>query len=134
LPSGNQASGGQAAGIYGEIYETMRGDLQKPFGEKGTFSIRKFIREQSRKKLFFEYSVSNSMILKSLYSILYDSVIKEVLSKKKNNGKIFFIIDEFSLLPYLNHIENGINFGRDRGARFIIATQNMNQIADIYGE
>ncbi|MGC8995705.1 MAG: hypothetical protein ACP5JT_03335 [Thermoplasmata archaeon] len=47
MPSGNQAYGGQAAGIYGEIYETMRGVLQKHFGEKGTFSIRKFIREQS---------------------------------------------------------------------------------------
>ncbi len=134
LPGSNQALGGQAAGVYGEIYETMRAVLQKPFGEKGTFSIRKFIREETRKKLFFEYSVSNSMILKSLYSILYDLAIKEVLSNKKNKGKTFFIIDEFSLLPYLHYIENGINFGRDRGARFIIATQNMNQIADIYGE
>ncbi|MGC8618757.1 MAG: type IV secretory system conjugative DNA transfer family protein [Thermoplasmata archaeon] len=129
LPKGDQASG-----VYGEIYETMRAVLQRPFDEKGTFSIRNFVRQEGKRKLFFEYSVSTSLVLKPLYSVLYDLAIKEVLSHKKPKGRTFFIIDEFSLLPYLRYIENGINFGRERGARFVIAAQNMNQIVDIYGE
>jgi type IV secretory pathway TraG/TraD family ATPase VirD4 len=130
IPEGSQ----QALGVYGEIYETMRPLLQESFGQVGNFSIRNFVRMRGGKTLFLEYSVNTSMILKPLFSTLYDLTIKEVLSNKAVKGRVFFIIDEFSLLPYLQYIENGINFGRDRGARFVIAAQNMNQIVDIYGE
>lgn len=124
----------QAAGVKGEIYQVMRPILQGPFGERGDFSVRKFVRDRQGRALFLEYSVNTSMVLKPLYSVLYDLAIKEVLSSNSIKGRIFFIIDEFSLLPYLQYIENGINFGRDRGARFVISAQNMNQIVDIYGE
>jgi type IV secretory pathway TraG/TraD family ATPase VirD4 len=129
LPEGSQASG-----VYGEIYETMRALLQESFGQGGGFSIRDFVRKRGGRTLFLEYSVNTSMILKPLFSTLYDLAIKEVLSNKASKGRTFFVIDEFSLLPYLQYIENGINFGRDRGARFVIAAQNMNQIVDIYKE
>jgi len=124
----------QGSGVFGEIYTHMRPLLQEPFGQEGNFSIRKFVRGRGGKALFFEYSVNTSMVLKPLFSALYDLAIKETLSNKPLKGRTFFIIDEFSLLPYLQYIENGINFGRDRGARFVIAAQNMNQIIDIYGE
>jgi type IV secretory pathway TraG/TraD family ATPase VirD4 len=124
----------QGSGVFGEIYANMRPLLQDPFGQAGNFSIRKFVRERGGKALFFEYSLNTSMVLKPLFSTLYDLAIKEVLSNKVLKGRTFFVIDEFSLLPYLQYIENGINFGRDRGARFVIAAQNMNQIVDIYGE
>jgi len=126
--------GPQGWGVFGEIYANMRPLLQEPFGQEGNFSIRKFVRERGGKALFFEYSLNTSMILKPLFSTLYDLAIKEVLSNKAPKGRTFFVIDEFSLLPYLQYIENGINFGRDRGARFVISAQNMNQIVDIYGE
>ena len=126
--------GSQGSGVFGEIYANMRPLLQEPFDQAGTFSIRKFVRERGGKALFFEYSLNTSMILKPLFSTLYDLAIKEVLSSKAPKGRTFFVIDEFSLLPYLQYIENGINFGRDRGARFVIAAQNMNQIVDIYGQ
>ena len=47
---------------------------------------------------------------------------------------MWFIVDEFRLLPNLQHIDNGINFGRSLGAKFILGAQNVEQIFHSYGE
>ena len=47
---------------------------------------------------------------------------------------MFFIIDEFKLLPNLYHIDNGVNFGRSLGAKFVVAMQNVQQIIEAYGK
>jgi Type IV secretion-system coupling protein DNA-binding domain len=46
---------------------------------------------------------------------------------------VFFVLDEFALLPQLSHISNGINFGRSLGLKFIVGTQNVNQVLKAYG-
>jgi type IV secretory pathway TraG/TraD family ATPase VirD4 len=46
---------------------------------------------------------------------------------------VFFVLDEFALLPQLSHIGNGINFGRSLGLKFLAGTQNMSQVIEAYG-
>ena len=46
---------------------------------------------------------------------------------------VFFVMDEFALLPQLAHISDGVNFGRSLGLKFIVGTQNVDQILHAYG-
>lgn len=127
--------GPQAQGVYGELVGTLYPILNGPFGEKGTFSIRNFVRQPKKRAVFFVFGINTSKALTPAYKIMYDLAIKEVLTRKaKGGGRTFFVIDEFSLLPNLNYIENGLNFGRGLGARFIISTQNVNQVIDAYNQ
>ena len=65
---------------------------------------------------------------------MFDLAIKEALCRKKSAGSVYFITDEFSLLPNLRHVDDAVNFGRSLGIKFLIGYQNIEQIADIYGE
>lgn len=56
------------------------------------------------------------------------------MGKKRSRGNVWFVIDEFSLIPNLLHIDSGINFGRSQGLKFIIGVQNIPQIYKAYGE
>lgn len=44
------------------------------------------------------------------------------------------VIDEFKLLPKLQHIDDALNFGRSLGIKVIAGIQNITQLYDIYGE
>ena len=50
-----------------------------------------------------------------------------------SRGSVFFVLDEFALLPQLSHISTGINFGRSLGLKFIAGTQNVSQVLKAYG-
>ena len=47
---------------------------------------------------------------------------------RKVPDNFYFVLDEFALLPRLSHIGDGINFGRELGLQFLVATQNVNQV------
>ncbi len=65
---------------------------------------------------------------------MFDNAIKHALSRKRTNGNVFFVTDEFRLLPYLEHIDDAVNFGRSLGVKFLLSIQNVNQIYENYGE
>ena len=44
------------------------------------------------------------------------------------------MIDEFRLLPHLEHIDDGVNFGSSLGAKFFLGVQNIEQVFHAYGE
>lgn len=44
------------------------------------------------------------------------------------------ICDEFKLIPLLEHIEDGVNFGRSMGLKILAGIQSIEQLVDIYGE
>ena len=73
-------------------------------------------------------------MLSPIYSLLFDMAIKEALCRSKSDGNVFFVTDEFSLLPNLSHVDDAVNFGRSLGIKFMIGIQNVNQIFDNYGE
>lgn len=69
-----------------------------------------------------------------IYSLLIDLALKEVLGRGNQNGNVYMIFDEFKLLPYLQHIDDGVNFGRSLGLKIMAGIQSVNQMTEAYGE
>ena len=127
------AKSGQTLGVISELQSATRELLVGNFAQKGTLSMRKLIREKGRRAIFVEYDLGIGGVLTPIYRLLFDLAIKEALCRERNEGNVYFIMDEFSLLPHLQHIDDGVNFGRSMGARFIIGAQNISQVYDAYG-
>ena len=123
----------QTQGVYSELRNVANELFIGNFRERGGFSVREFIRNKGGRILFIEYDLSIGKVLTPIYKVMIDLAIKEALSRDKSEGNVFFVIDEFKLLPNLYHIDDGVNFGRSLGAKFIVAMQNIQQIIDGYG-
>ena len=124
----------QTQGVYSELRNVTNELFVGNFRRKGDFSVREFVMEKKGRILFIEYDLSIGKVLTPIYKALFDLAIKESLSRSKSEGNVFFIIDEFKLLPNLYHIDNGVNFGRSLGAKFVVAMQNVQQIIEAYGK
>lgn len=124
----------QALGVLAEIQQMVRSLFVGNFERKGTLSIRQLVREKKGRKIFIEYDIGVGGMLTPIYSLLFDLAIKEALCRDKSDGNVYFVCDEFKLLPNLQHIDDAVNFGRSLGIKFMIGVQNVDQIIDIYGE
>lgn len=124
----------QSQGVYSELRAVANELLIGNFKKIGDFSIRSFVRNKGGRILFVEYDLGVGSVLTPIYKALFDLAIKETLSRKRSDGNVYFVIDEFSLLPHLYHISDGVNFGRSLGAKFIVAMQNCQQIIEAYGK
>ena len=127
-------TGGQALGVYAELLGTFRKLFTGIFADRGLFSIRDFVKEKGGRVLYIEYDLSLGNILAPMYSLLFDLALKEALGRSNHEGNVFLICDEFKLLPYLQHIEDGVNFGRSLGVKVIAGLQSINQLTEIYDE
>ena len=124
---------GQTLGVISELQSATRELLVGNFAKEGSLSMRRLIREKGGRAIFVEYDLGIGGVLTPVYRLLFDLAIKEALCRERNEGNVYFIMDEFSLLPHLQHIDDGVNFGRSLGARFIIGAQNISQVYDAYG-
>jgi hypothetical protein len=109
------------------------------FGVAGEFSVRSFIRCKQGRALFISHDLAIGASLLPVFQVLIDMAVKEALEIGRRNlvsgpGRVFFVLDEFALLPPLVHLGDGINFGRELGLRFIAGTQNMHQVLAGYGD
>jgi type IV secretory pathway TraG/TraD family ATPase VirD4 len=125
---------GQAEGVISEIQQIIRQVFVGNFAKQGTLSLRQLIRAKGGKKIFIEYDIGIGSMLAPIYTLLFDIAIKEALSRAKSDGNVFFIVDEFKLLPNLKHIDDAVNFGRSLGIKFMIGIQNIDQIIEAYNE
>ena len=125
---------GQALGVLAELQQVVRSVFVGNFAKRGTLSIRNLVRNKGGKKIFIEYDIGIGGMLTPIYSLLFDLAIKEALCRSKSDGNVFFVCDEFKLLPNLKHIDDAVNFGRSLGIKFMIGVQNIDQIIEIYGE
>jgi len=120
------------------VIATMRNELLNVFSgnfvKPGDFSIRKFVRSKGARVLFIEYDLSRGRVLSPIYKTLMDMAIKESLCRNRSKGNVYFVIDEFRLLPKLDYMDTGVNLGRSLGSKFIVGMQNIKQIESIYGE
>jgi hypothetical protein len=120
--------------ILAFLQQQVRAAFSGVFGTPGDFSVRRFVREKGAKALFVEFDISSGSLLLPIYRVLIDLAIKESLGRSRTAGNVFFIMDEFALLPQLTHLANGINFGRSLGIKFVVGTQNTSQVTSAYGE
>ena len=125
---------GQTLGVMAELQQMIREVFVGNFSKNGTLSLREIAKNKGGKVVFVEYDLSIGSILTPIYRLLIDLAIKETLSRKENDGSVYFFIDEFRLLPELSHVDDGINFGRSLGAKFFVGIQNINQVIAAYGE
>jgi type IV secretory pathway TraG/TraD family ATPase VirD4 len=124
----------QTQGVLSELQQMVREILLGHFRKPGTLSVRDTIRKKGGRCLFVEYDLGIGNMLTPVYRLLLDLAIKESLCREKSEGNVWFVIDEFRLLPNLQHIDSGVNFGRSLGAKFIVGAQSIEQIFHGYGE
>ncbi|MBP3452311.1 MAG: type IV secretion system DNA-binding domain-containing protein [Clostridia bacterium] len=134
VPYIEDPASGQTQGVLSELQQGTTDVLIGNFAKKGTLSMRELVRRRGGKVIFVEYDLSIGSVLGPIYQLLFDLAIKEALSRRKNEGNVYFFIDEFRLLPKLTHIDDGVNFGRSLGTKFIIGVQNVEQVFHVYGE
>lgn len=122
--------------ILAVLQLTLRKSFSGVFRRQGDFSVRDFIRQRGGRALFIEYDIATGASLLPIYRVLMDMAIKEalglgrrrLLTEEKVPDNFYFVMDEFALLPRLSHMSDGINFGRQLGLKFLVATQNVNQV------
>lgn len=124
----------QTQGIISELQQLTREILIGNFKKEGKLSIREAIRNKGGRVIFVEYDLGQGNVLTPIYRLLLDLAIKEALCRKKSEGNVWFIIDEFRLVPNLQHVDDGVNFGRSLGAKFMIGVQSVEQVFHAYGE
>ena len=134
IPYIKDANSGQTLGVFSELQQGAGEVLIGNFARTGNLSMREMVRKKGGRVVFVEYDLAIGSVLTPIYRLLFDLAIKEALSRRKKEGNVYFIIDEFRLLPKLTHIDDGVNFGRSLGAKFIIGIQNVEQVYHAYGE
>jgi type IV secretory pathway TraG/TraD family ATPase VirD4 len=127
---GNNA---QSQGVMSSIEELAQEIFLGNFRKVGTLSMRQLVRDKGARVIFIEYDLGIGNMLAPIYRVLFDLAIKEALSRDKSEGNVYFIADEFRLIPALQHVDNAVNFGRSLGVKFIIGNQNIEQLYHIYG-
>jgi hypothetical protein len=125
--------GNTARSVLAYLQQAVRASFSGAFREPGAFSVRRFVREKGARALFVEYDIAAGSLLLPIYRVLIDLAIKEALGRKRAGGSVFFLMDEFALLPQLSHLSDGINFGRSLGLKFVVGSQNVSQVYGSYG-
>lgn len=125
---------GQTQGVLSELQQLVREIFVGNFRKPGAISMRNAVRSKGGKTLFVEYDLAFGNVLSPIYRVLLDMAIKEALGREKSEGNVWFIIDEFRLVPGLQHVDSGVNFGRSLGAKFVISVQNVDQVFHVYEE
>lgn len=117
--------------LYQNIFNIFSGGFAKP----GDFSITEAIHQKQGKAIFLEYDMASGNVLSPVFTLLLDLAMKDVLGRKESTeqGNIFFILDEFPLIPKLNYMDNALNFGRSLGVKVIAGIQNVGQVDHVYG-
>lgn len=123
----------QTQGVMSELLQVTRNIFVGNFAKHGTIGMRNTVYQKGGKLVFIEYDLSLGMMLSPIYTLLFDQAIKEALCRERSPGNVYFVTDEFRLLPNLLHIDDAVNFGRSLGVKFMIGIQNVEQIYEIYG-
>ncbi|MCL2064874.1 MAG: type IV secretion system DNA-binding domain-containing protein [Candidatus Cloacimonetes bacterium] len=124
----------QTQGVMSELQQLSREILLGNFKKQGSLAIRNLVRAKGGKIVFIEYDIGIGAMLSPIYSLLFDLAIKEALCRQKSEGNVYFIADEFRLIPNLQHVDDAVNFGRSLGVKFMIGIQNVEQVYECYGE
>ena len=116
------------------LQQALREIFAGGFRRRGDFSARSFVRAKGGRALFLEYDVALGQTATPVFRTVLDLILREALGRDRGPGRVIVILDEFSLLPRVAHLDAGLNFGRSLGLRFVVGTQNVGQVLDAYGQ
>ena len=105
----------------------------------GRFSALQAIR-QGGKRVFILYEPDKARTALPLFRLLLDLMLQQSMSPTLNH-KVWFLLDEFSLLPKAESLTDFLSFARDpsgdngrSGARIIAAVQSVQLLTRHYSE
>ncbi|MDR1615534.1 MAG: type IV secretion system DNA-binding domain-containing protein [Syntrophomonadaceae bacterium] len=122
----------QSLGVLSELQQMVREVFIGNFRKAGTLSLRQLVRAKGGRIIFIEYDLGIGNMLTPIYRLMFDLAIKEALCRTKSEGSVYFVCDEFKLVPNLQHVDDAVNFGRSLGVKFLIGIQNVEQIYEAY--
>ena len=128
----DEKAANQSLGVLSELQQLIREIFIGNFKKAGTLSMRQLVKAKGGRIIFIEYDLGIGSMLSPIYRLLFDLAIKEALCRTKTEGNVYFICDEFKLVPNLQHVDDAVNFGRSLGVKFLIGIQNVEQIYDAY--
>lgn len=128
----------QALAVFAYINSMISDCLIGIFGDRSSgpeFAMRELVKNKGNRVVYVEYDLRMGEILGPIYQLLYDQALKEALGRSENErGDIYLMCDEMKMLGELNHIDDGLNFGRGLGVKIISGLQSVEQLYDIYGD
>ncbi|WXZ50291.1 type IV secretion system DNA-binding domain-containing protein [Clavibacter tessellarius] len=81
------------------MQQVIQESFRSSFGRPGDFSIRAFLRAKGARALFLEYDIASGSTLAPVFTAMLDVAMKEAMSRRRAAGRVFFVLDEFALLP-----------------------------------
>ena len=127
----SDADSPRTLGILHALQETVRKEFAGACGQKGKASIRRALREKGGKRIFVEYDRRTGS--RAFCAVLLGLAVSEVLHREEEEGKVWFILDDFNLLPRIRRLGEAMNHGRKVGARFLLGIQSTAQLFSAYG-
>lgn len=128
----------QTQGVNSYIGTVLRELFIGPFAQhdpRREFSMREVVCNPGRKTVFIEYDLRRGDALAPMYGLLADSGLRNALGgHQTDRNHVYFIFDEMLLLPKLQHLSNGLNFGRSQGVKVLCGLQNVSGLVDRYGQ
>jgi type IV secretory pathway TraG/TraD family ATPase VirD4 len=122
----------QTQGVLSELQQVNRMLFQGNFRREGRLSIRRLVRERGKRVIFVEYDLHYGFLLAPIYKLLFDLALKEALRHEKRPGNVYFLLDEYRLLPNSAHLEIAANFGRSFGVKMLLGLQSVSQLYALY--
>lgn len=143
---GKYLQGTNAASIFDEepekhtkgiiaVLSVLAGFLHYLDDEKESFSINQWMTNESDIGNLYITSGRYHKSIRPLLTTWIDIAINSVLQlevKKANKKKIWFILDELPSLNKLPNLSYGMEVLREYGCSFVIATQSISKLQEIY--
>ena len=132
--------GAQGLGVLSEVRTMLSRLFIGSFNTAdGRFSALQAIR-QGGKRVFILYEPDKARTALPLFRLLLDLMLQQSMSPTLNH-KVWFLLDEFSLLPKVESLTDFLSFARDpsgdngrSGARIIAAVQSVQLLTRHYSE
>ena len=122
----------QALGVLGELRTVLKETFQGgAFVKSGTFSVRQALNKGKKVFLLFNYAESTESSI-VFFDMILDQMIKQSLAE--NDQKVWFFLDEFSLIGHLQYLQSALAYGRSNGFRLIAAVQSVQLLEKNYSE
>ena len=122
--------GREAAAVAAELHQFAHTFFCGP-GD-GHDTIAGFLARPGQ-ALFLEYDAARAESSRPLLRLLLDRAISAILSSRWDGHRVFFFLDEASLLTDYG-LERLLNIGRSRGARVAAAFQSHYQVQRMYAQ
>ncbi|MBP3541887.1 MAG: type IV secretion system DNA-binding domain-containing protein [Clostridia bacterium] len=118
-------------GMISAMQKAARELFQGRFGGKGTQSVRGLLEEKAGKVIFLCGGISPGS--RDVAAALCGWAIRQCLNRKKKDGRVFLLLDDFCLLPPLPLLEEGMLLGRNAGLHLLLSSAGVKDAEDKYG-